>query len=269
MANTSNSRILSSLVHALRERIAATPSTPPNNNLSTCADDDALETKFRAVLPNLLNGYVVPSSSANEREVIAVLKLISHTARNFPGVFYHGKPSAVLPLIGRILPFFAEPAFSSRHGVIFETVGPLLSLLRTGSRDAYRTLFIDAMCTIEDILHIASLSSENSRITEAARLHLKCFHRSFSGNLSDSTCLCDLPTSNKPIDGPGILINLLGRDRWLPFATWIIKFLSKCLTEGTLYVEGLMNTSFVSAACSLLCYGDADLQMVGFMYVWQ
>lgn len=63
MANTSNSRILSSLVHALRERIAATPSTPPNNNLSTCADDDALETKFRAVLPNLLNGYVVPSSS--------------------------------------------------------------------------------------------------------------------------------------------------------------------------------------------------------------
>ncbi|MBA0591826.1 hypothetical protein Gorai_008822, partial [Gossypium raimondii] len=264
MANTSNSRILSSLVHALRERIAATPSTPPNNNLSTCADDDALETKFRAVLPNLLNGYVVPSSSANEREVIAVLKLISHTARNFPGVFYHGKPSAVLPLIGRILPFFAEPAFSSRHGVIFETVGPLLSLLRTGSRDAYRTLFIDAMCTIEDILHIASLSSENSRITEAARLHLKCFHRSFSGNLSDSTCLCDLPTSNKPIDGPGILINLLGRDRWLPFATWIIKFLSKCLTEGTLYVEGLMNTSFVSAACSLLCYGDADLQMACF-----
>lgn len=122
---------------------------------------------------------------------------------------------------------------------------------------------------LPDILHIASLSLENSKITEATRLHLKCFHRSFSGNLSDSTCLCDLPTSNKPIDGPGILINLLGRDRWLPFATWIIKFLSKCLTEGTLYVEGLMNTSFVSAACSLLCYGDADLQMVGFMYVWE
>jgi len=38
--------------------------------------------------------------SANEREVIAVLKLISHTARNFPGVFYHGKASAVLPVFG-------------------------------------------------------------------------------------------------------------------------------------------------------------------------
>ncbi|GMJ02240.1 Ataxia telangiectasia-mutated and RAD3-related [Hibiscus trionum] len=263
MANTSsNSRNLSSLVHELRERIAATSSTPPNN-INSSADDDALEARFRAVLPNLLHAFVVPSSSANEREVIAVLKLISHTARNFPGVFYHGKASAVLPVIGRILPFFAEPAFSSRHGVIFETVGPLLSLLRTGSRDAYRMLFIDVMCAIEDILHIAS-SLENSRITEATRLTLKCFHRSFSGDLSDSTSLCVLPTSNKPIDGPGILINLLGRNRWQPFATWILKFLSKCLTEGTLYVEGLMNTSFVSAACSLLCYGDADLQMACF-----
>ncbi|KAE8671371.1 Serine/threonine-protein kinase ATR [Hibiscus syriacus] len=186
MANTtstSNSRNLSSLVHELRERIAATSSTPPNNTDSS-SDDDALETRFRAVLPNLLHAYVVPSSSANEREVIAVLKLISHTARNFPGVFYHGKASAVLPVIGRILPFFSEPAFSSRHGVIFETVGPLLSMLRTGSRDAYRMLFIDAMCAIE--------------------------------------------------------------------------------AEGTLYVEGLMNTSFVFAACTLLCYGDADLQMACF-----
>ncbi|KAK8624063.1 hypothetical protein V6N13_065420, partial [Hibiscus sabdariffa] len=173
--NTSNSRNLSSLVHELRERIAATSSTPPNN-INSSADDDALEARFRAVLPNLLHAYVVPSSSANEREVIAVLKLISHTARNFPGVFYHGKASAVLPVIGRILPFFAEPAFSSRHGVIFETIGPLLSLLRTGSRDAYRMLFIDAMCAI----------------------------------------------------------------------------------------EGLMNTSFASVACSLLCYGDADLQMACF-----
>lgn len=49
--------------------------------------------------------------AANEREVIAVLKLISHIAKNFPGVFYHGKASAILPIVGRILPFFAEPVF--------------------------------------------------------------------------------------------------------------------------------------------------------------
>lgn len=49
--------------------------------------------------------------AASEREVIAILKLISQTARNFPGVFYNGKAGAILPVIGRILPFFAEPAF--------------------------------------------------------------------------------------------------------------------------------------------------------------
>lgn len=57
---------------------------------------------------NLLN---VACYTAKEREVVAVLKLISHIAKHFPGVFYHGKPSAVLPLVGRILPFFAEPIF--------------------------------------------------------------------------------------------------------------------------------------------------------------
>ncbi|XVF00830.1 hypothetical protein REPUB_Repub04eG0035900 [Reevesia pubescens] len=262
VGNSNNSKNLSSLVHELRERIAATSSTSPNINNN--GDDDALEARFRAVLPNLLHAYVVPSSSANEREVIAVLKLISHTARTFPGVFYHGKASAILPVIGRILPFVAEPAFCSRHGVIFDTVGPLLSLLRTGSLDAYRMLVIDAMRAIEDILYIVSLYMENSRNTEPTGLTLKCFHRSISGNLSDSACLCDLPTSNKPIDGPGILINLLGRNRWQPFATWILKLLSKCLTEGTLYGEGLINTSFVCAACSLLCYVDADLHMACF-----
>ncbi|KAG7975717.1 hypothetical protein I3843_06G113400 [Carya illinoinensis] len=84
------------------------------------------------------------------------------------------------------------------------------------------------------------------------------------GILSDPAHLGDLPESNKASDGAGIMINLTGKRRWRPFATWIIKLLSKCLTEGTLYVEGLIHASFVSAACSLLCYGDADLQMACF-----
>ncbi|KAI7998263.1 Mechanosensitive ion channel protein 4 [Camellia lanceoleosa] len=162
---------LSSLVHELRERITTSSSTPPN-----IGDDDALEIRFRAVLPNLLHAYVVPSSSdlslslkplcsinsrihrcfswcvANEREVIAVLKLLTNTAKNFPGVFFHGRAAAVLPLIGRMLPFFAEPAFRSWHGVIFETVGSLLSLLRTGDRDAYRQFFIGTMLMVEAMI---------------------------------------------------------------------------------------------------------------------
>lgn len=85
---------------------------------------------------------------------------------------------------------------------------------------------------------------------------IKCFSESFSG-------VEDLPTTNKPVDGCGLLIDLTGKTRWQPFATWILKLLGKCLTEGTLYVEGLIHASFVSAACSLLCYGDSDLHMVG------
>lgn len=39
--------------------------------------------------------------------------------------------------------------FSFRHGVIFETIGSLLSLLRTGARDAYRQFFVDSMLVVE------------------------------------------------------------------------------------------------------------------------
>ncbi|PKI59831.1 hypothetical protein CRG98_019779 [Punica granatum] len=103
---------ISSIIHELRERIAASSSAPPKNGGGGGGGDDgALEIRFRAVLPNLLHAYVVPSPTENEREVVAILKLISQTARNIPGVFYHGKASAVLPVIGRILPFFTEPAF--------------------------------------------------------------------------------------------------------------------------------------------------------------
>ncbi|RDY02662.1 Serine/threonine-protein kinase ATR, partial [Mucuna pruriens] len=245
---------LSSLVHELRERIAASSSTPTPNNPSD--DDDALEVRFRTVLPNLLHAYVLPSSSSgNEREVIAVVKLISHTARNFPGVFYHGKASAISPILARILPFFADPLFRSRHGVFFEALGSLLSLLRSGARDAYRQFFVDSMSLIQDILHVASLN-----VSGSSRVTLKCFCESFSG-------IEDLLSTNKLVDGCGLLIDLSGRSRWQPFATWILKLISKCLTEGTLYVEGLIHASFISSVCSLLCYGDADLHMACFDFV--
>lgn len=116
---------------------------------------------------------------------------------------------------------------------------------------------------LTDILYVASLYVDNSNNMESASLNLKCFCESFAGIFSDPDHLGDLPASNKPADGVGILINLTGKRRWRPFATWIIKLINKCLTDGTLYVEGLIDVSFVSAACSLLCYGDADLHMVG------
>ena len=94
-------------------------------------------------------------------------------------------------------------------------------------------------------------------------MSLKCFCGSFNGIFSDPALLIDLPPSSKAADGHGVLINLTGKQRWQPFATWAIRLICKCLTEGALYVEGLVNVSFVSATCTLLCYGDTNLQMVG------
>ncbi|KAK2405514.1 Ataxia telangiectasia-mutated and RAD3 protein [Trifolium repens] len=245
---------LSSLLHELRERIAASSSSSsstPNNP----TDDDALELSFRAVLPNLLHAVVLPSSSGNDREVIAVVKLITRTAINYPGVYYHGKATAILPVIARLLPFFADPLFRSCHGVFFQAIGSLLSLLRSGARDSYRQFFVDSMFLIEDVLHAASLS-----VSESSRVMIKCYSECFSG-------IEDLPPTNKPMDGCGLLIDLSGKSRLRPFATWILKLISKCLTEGTLYVEGLIHASFVSSACSLLCYGDSDLHMACFDFV--
>ncbi|KMT01328.1 hypothetical protein BVRB_9g213440 isoform A [Beta vulgaris subsp. vulgaris] len=248
-----------SLVHELRDRIAASSSTPTNKR-----DDVALESRFRDVLPNLLNVYVIASPSANEREVIAIIKLLNHTAKNFPGVFYHGKVNAVLPVIGRLLPFFAEPTFRGRHGVILDTIGSLLALLRSGDRDAYRQFFVDAMLAIEDLEYVASLHYSKSSIIESSRVSLKCFSKSFAEISHGGVLFSDLPERNKPDDGYGILVDLTLKERWQLFSTWIICLLSKCLTEGTLYVEGLMTSSFIMAACSMLCFEDADLLMACF-----
>ena len=40
-----------------------------------------------------------------------MLKLVAYTALKFPGVFYNGRAADVISVIGRILPFIAEPDF--------------------------------------------------------------------------------------------------------------------------------------------------------------
>ncbi|KAK7270160.1 hypothetical protein RIF29_23104 [Crotalaria pallida] len=261
MAKDSKAK-LSSLVHELKVRIASSSSSTPTN--PDDGDDDAsLEVRFRAVLPNLLHTYVRPPSSdaTNEREVIAVVKLISHTARNFPRVFFNGSASSILPIVAHILPFFAIPPFRTRHPVFFESLSSLLSLLRSGACDAFKLFFLDSMLLIQDILHVASLTVHDASVDGSSRLTLKCFCESFAG-------VEDLPSGNKPVDGCGLLIDLTGQSRWQPFATWILRFISKCITEAILYVEGLINEPFVYAACSLLCYDDADLRMACFDFVY-
>lgn len=42
---------------------------------------------------------------------------------------------------------------SNRHGLIFDTVSSLLSLLRVGDRDAYRQFFLDGMLAVEGMVN--------------------------------------------------------------------------------------------------------------------
>ncbi|KAL6873568.1 hypothetical protein ACP4OV_013650 [Aristida adscensionis] len=269
----------------LRELIAA---SSPTASAPTPAAH--LEVKLREVLPNLLRDYVLPSPNATARElreVTAVLKLVAFTALKFPGVFYNGRAADVICVIGRILPFFAEPNFRlditfsccwwskkkglfrlrmalSSHELIFSAVWNLLSVLRTGDREAYGQFFLDAMVAVEDVLCVASLHGQNPGGVPPGRCLLKCLCGSFSDIWDSPGLFSELPTSCQPKNGPGVLVDLTGDARWRPFATSLIKLVNKCLTDGTLYVDGLVTMSFVSAACSIICYGDESLHMVCF-----
>ncbi|KAE9447255.1 hypothetical protein C3L33_20777, partial [Rhododendron williamsianum] len=146
----------------------------------------------------MLNAHAVQGLRLEEREVIAVLKLLTHTAKNFPGVFFHGRPAAVLPLTGRILPFFAEPAFSLSLNMerYLKQLDPFYPcLIRTGDHDAYRQFFLDTMLVV-----VASLFADESSNTVSSKVSLKCFCESFSGISSDPAHLSDLPPSSKTID---------------------------------------------------------------------
>lgn len=114
---------------------------------------------------------------------------------------------------------------------------------------------------LTDLSYVCLLSHKVSA-SELEKVYLKCFSVSLSGVCGNGALLSDIPASNKPANGYGIRIDLTGKERWQSFATSSIKLLSKFLTEGTLYVEGLLDTSSVLAACSLLCYGDSDLHIV-------
>ncbi|KAI3924096.1 hypothetical protein MKW92_025362 [Papaver armeniacum] len=114
---------------------------------------------------------------------------------------------------------------------------------------SHRQFLLDAMLLIEDLLYVASIFADSSTMTVSPVVSLQCLHKSFVG--ISGTCF-------RPTYGLGILIDLTDNQRWQPFATWTLKIISKCLTEGTLNVEGL------TMACTLLCYGDAASHMACF-----
>jgi serine/threonine-protein kinase ATR len=113
-----------------------------------------------------------------------------------------------------------------------------------------------------DVLYVASLHDRSLSGVSPGRCLVKCLCGSLD-ILDTPGPFSELPASCRPKNGPGVLVDLTGDARWRPFATSLIKLVNKCLTDGTLYVDGLVTMPFVSAACSILCYGDGSLHKVG------
>lgn len=94
---------------------------------------------------------------------------------------------------------------------------------------------------------MASLFADESRNAVSSKVSLKCFCDSFNGISNDPAHLSDLPPSCKTIDGLGVLINLTGRQRWQPFATWIIKLVTsqqRGVSENTVYTGAVWQPGF-------------------------
>lgn len=122
------------------------------------------------------------------------------------------------------------------------------------------------MTAIEDILYIESVHALRPTTDAPGKVIVKCFCECFTGISAAPLLFSELPACCCPSDGPGVLVDLSDKPRWRPFATWVTKIVTRCLTEGTLYVEGIISMSFVTAACSLVCYGDAALHMACFEF---
>jgi serine/threonine-protein kinase ATR len=121
-----------------------------------------------------------------------------------------------------------------------------------------RGLKLSFLSNVTDLEYVASNHAESG-------CAVKCLSGSFSDILDSPAIFSELPDRFQPRNGPGVLVDLSGGTRWCPFATSLMRLINKCLTDGTLHVEGLLTMPFVSAAGSIICYGDESLHKVGIL----
>lgn len=102
--------------------------------------------------------------------------------------------------------------------------------------------------------------------SQSKTVSLRCFSKSLAG-ISGVAELNDFALHSGSTVGSGILIDLTDKHRWQFLTIWILKLIQKCLTEGTSYVQGLINMLFLNNVCILFHFGDADVHMVSHSYV--
>ncbi|CAM6089350.1 unnamed protein product [Calypogeia fissa] len=227
-------------------------------------EDDAVESRFRSVLPTLLERSFV-SGKVKERELLAILKLLRMMVKHYPGVFYHGEGRSVLPILSYIIPLFAEWELRACHEGLFETWVAFVFLLQAGERKTYQKMFMDGMILVQDLVSIASFFSSPSSISTGRKVSLQCYLIAYSG--LSSWRECRTPAGGMLEENQGLVVDVPGQVSWQPLAEWTVKLLRRCLQEGALHVEGLLTASFISAVAALMCYGNSSLQMACFDFI--
>ena len=116
------------------------------------------------------------------------------------------------------------------------------------------------------MLTISSTSESSLKVSKSAKVSLKCFQGSFAAIADTPFLMGELPACLQASDLPGLLIDISGDSRWTSLASWTVKLINKCLTEGTRHVCGMVRPSFVYDVCCLLSHRDDFLQMVGLRF---
>jgi serine/threonine-protein kinase ATR len=121
---------------------------------------------------------------------------------------------------------------------------------------------------ISDLVSVASSSVSSITFSQKPRVCIKCFCEVFAQIESDvKQAFSEVPLCWRAKDGPGLLLDVTGNDRWQPLAEWTMKLLGRILSEGMLHVEGLFTSSFISSIGNLICLGDSSMQKVDLIMI--
>jgi hypothetical protein len=124
-----------------------------------------------------------------------------------------------------------------------------------------------------DLASIAAFLSSPSCFTFSTTISVHCLSASFA-SLSEATAqeagiplLCSIPDHWVPQEGPGILIDVTGDDKWRPLAEGAIRLLGQCAIDAPLLVGGLVSQATVEGIVAFFRYGDGSLHMVSELHI--
>ncbi|CAI5488259.1 unnamed protein product, partial [Closterium sp. Naga37s-1] len=287
MANTqaTTSSHVFALLQELGNRVAPSAATTATAVTATAATAGAtqagdgeeaavVERRFREVLPTLVHKHLVPRL-VRDREVLAILKLLMHIARNYPGTFLHGHAPTTLPFIARALVLLGEAPLRSRVACIVDVVWSLAALMRSTDETAFAYLVSDVRTLIQDTAAVAmqlgnkqahgSPSKERGSLPPAPLHALRVsFHYAASlphalrnqqqqqQHAPSASLLSDLPPEWEPGDeqGRGVLLHVAAEDRWQAAAEFGALFLSRLARDQGAGDTTRNNTSSSSTSSS-------------------